>query len=308
VTNATAARGSTTGRTGLGELPCSYAIRPTIPTFDAAIVHEAQTHRAISWLAAAARGNWRRVPLQCRACSPFASTCSHSCSLSPPFHACKSPDGGNTRRRPVAAPSRPEDKSYGNRHPRRRRRGSLTECLRDEDGPEKKKIRKRHRTLWERTDLPRCADYVEKCCPEPDGALRSYPGLALSVVATDARAGPTQQKPPPPHASPSSWHDDRKSTCCVHKFRRRRAPRDIYEGDGFDWSRRCLPAATAPRARPVDAVRRDKRDSARTLNCIEESLSESDRTYASWVAAVSRLEVTAFSRSFTASPHKTGYT
>jgi 23S rRNA (adenine2030-N6)-methyltransferase len=137
--------------------------------------------------------------------------------------------------------------------------------------------------LWSRTDLPSMlADYVDEIrALNPDGTLQFYPGspyLAWRMLREQDRMRLFEL-----HTT--------EIDVLRHNFRDAGRRAMIYEGDGFDGIKALLPPPPRRGLVLVDPSYEDKRDYARTLNCIEESLKRfATGTYAVWYPQVTRLE------------------
>jgi 23S rRNA (adenine2030-N6)-methyltransferase len=137
--------------------------------------------------------------------------------------------------------------------------------------------------LWARTDLPSSvADYVEQVSAlNADGQLRFYPGspfLAWRLLRTQDRMRLFEL-----HST--------EIDILRHNFRDAGRRAMLYAGDGFDGIKALLPPPPRRALVLVDPSYEDKRDYARTLTCIEESLKRfATGIYAIWYPQVVRAE------------------
>jgi 23S rRNA (adenine2030-N6)-methyltransferase len=137
--------------------------------------------------------------------------------------------------------------------------------------------------LWTRADLPPLvADYVgEVKALNPDGALRFYPGspyLAFRLMREQDRMRLFEL-----HST--------EIDVLRHNFRDAGRRVMVYDGDGFDGIKAILPPAPRRALTLIDPSYEDKRDYARTLTCLEESLKRfANGTYAVWYPLVTRME------------------
>ncbi|VXC12350.1 Ribosomal RNA large subunit methyltransferase J [Burkholderia sp. 8Y] len=137
--------------------------------------------------------------------------------------------------------------------------------------------------LWDRTDLPPLlADYVDEVkALNPDGALRFYPGspyLAWRAMREQDRMRLFEL-----HST--------EIDVLRHNFRDAGRRAMIYDGDGFEGIKAILPPAPRRALVLIDPSYEDKRDYARTVACLEESLKRfATGTYAVWYPQVARME------------------
>jgi len=137
--------------------------------------------------------------------------------------------------------------------------------------------------LWGREDLPvLLSDYVDEVAAlNPDGELRFYPGspyLAWRLMREQDRMRLFEM-----HST--------EIEVLRHRFRDAGRRVMIYEGDGFEGIKALLPPPPRRALVLIDPSFEDKRDYARTLNCVEESLKRfATGTYAVWYPQVTRLE------------------
>jgi 23S rRNA (adenine2030-N6)-methyltransferase len=137
--------------------------------------------------------------------------------------------------------------------------------------------------LWTVRNLPPLlADYVgEVQALNPDGVLRVYPGspyLAWRTLREQDRMRLFEQ-----HTT--------EIDVLRHNFRDAGRRAMIFEGDGFEGIIKLLPPAPRRGLILIDPSYEDKRDYARTLRCLEESLKRfATGTYAVWYPQVTRLE------------------
>ncbi|QGZ61844.1 23S rRNA (adenine(2030)-N(6))-methyltransferase RlmJ [Paraburkholderia acidisoli] len=137
--------------------------------------------------------------------------------------------------------------------------------------------------LWGRDDLPAAlADYVnEVAALNTDGELRFYPGspyLAWRLMREQDRMRLFELHSTEIDVLRHRFHDAGRRVM-------------IYEGDGFDGIKALLPPPPRRALVLIDPSFEDKRDYARTLACLEESLARfATGTYAVWYPQVTRLE------------------
>ena len=137
--------------------------------------------------------------------------------------------------------------------------------------------------LWNRDDLPPLlADYVDEVrALNPDGHLRFYPGspyLAWRTMREQDRMRLFEL-----HST--------EIDVLRHNFRDAGRRATIYEGDGFEGIKAILPPPPRRALVLIDPSYEDKRDYARTLTCVEESLKRfATGTYAIWYPLVTRPE------------------
>lgn len=137
--------------------------------------------------------------------------------------------------------------------------------------------------LWERDDLPPLlADYVaEVKTLNPDGAMRFYPGspyLAWRTMREQDRMRLFEL-----HST--------EIDVLRHNFRDAGRRAMIYAGDGFDGIKALLPPPPRRALVLLDPSYEDKRDYARTLECLGEGLKRfATGTYAVWYPLVTRVE------------------
>ncbi|SIT51453.1 Ribosomal RNA large subunit methyltransferase J [Paraburkholderia piptadeniae] len=137
--------------------------------------------------------------------------------------------------------------------------------------------------LWNRKDLPpMIAEYVnEVSALNADGELRFYPGspyLAWRLMREQDRMRLFEL-----HST--------EIDVLRHNFRDAGRRAMLFDGDGFDGIKTLLPPAPRRALVLVDPSYEDKRDYARTLTCIEESLKRfATGTYAIWYPQVTRPE------------------
>ncbi|MFC0399013.1 23S rRNA (adenine(2030)-N(6))-methyltransferase RlmJ [Paraburkholderia rhizosphaerae] len=137
--------------------------------------------------------------------------------------------------------------------------------------------------LWKRDDLPPVlADYVEEVSAlNPDGQLRYYPGspyLAWRLMRAQDRMRLFEL-----HST--------EIEVLRHNFRDAGRRAMLFAGDGIDGIKPLLPPAPRRALVLIDPSYEDKRDYARTLACIEDSLKRfSTGTYAIWYPQVARPE------------------
>jgi 23S rRNA (adenine2030-N6)-methyltransferase len=137
--------------------------------------------------------------------------------------------------------------------------------------------------LWERADLPASlADYVDEVSAlNADGQLHYYPGspyLAWRLMRDQDRMRLFEL-----HST--------EIDVLRHNFRDAGRRAMLYAGDGFDGIKALLPPPPRRALVLVDPSFEDKRDYARTLTCVGESLKRfATGTYAIWYPQVARLE------------------
>jgi 23S rRNA (adenine2030-N6)-methyltransferase len=137
--------------------------------------------------------------------------------------------------------------------------------------------------LWESNDLPPVlADYVEEVAAlNADGELRYYPGspyLAWRLLREQDRMRLFEL-----HST--------EIEVLRHNFRDAGRRAMLFDGDGFDGIKAILPPPPRRALVLIDPSYEDKRDYARTLNCVEESLKRfANGIYAVWYPQVARLE------------------
>lgn len=137
--------------------------------------------------------------------------------------------------------------------------------------------------LWQRGDLPEVLqDYVEQVSAlNADGALRFYPGspyLAWRLMRPQDRMRLFEL-----HST--------EIVVLRQNFRDAGRRAMLYAGDGFDGIKALLPPPPRRALVLVDPSFEDKRDYARTLGCIEESLQRfANGMYAIWYPQVTRPE------------------
>jgi 23S rRNA (adenine2030-N6)-methyltransferase len=137
--------------------------------------------------------------------------------------------------------------------------------------------------LWKRNDLPPVlADYVEEVSAlNPDGELRYYPGspyLAWRLMRAQDRMRLFEL-----HST--------EIDVLRHNFRDAGKRAMLFGGDGLEGIKPLLPPASRRALVLIDPSYEDKRDYARTLNCIEESLKRfATGTFAIWYPQVARPE------------------
>jgi 23S rRNA (adenine2030-N6)-methyltransferase len=137
--------------------------------------------------------------------------------------------------------------------------------------------------LWKRTDLPPAlADYVEQVgALNADGQLRYYPGspyLAWRLMREQDRMRLFEL-----HST--------EIDVLRHNFRDAGRRAMLYAGDGFDGIKALLPPPPRRALVLVDPSFEDKRDYARTITCLEESLKRfATGVYAVWYPQVARAE------------------
>ena len=137
--------------------------------------------------------------------------------------------------------------------------------------------------LWERTDLPAALrDYVEQVgALNADGQLRYYPGspyLAWRLMREQDRMRLFEL-----HST--------EIDVLRHNFRDAGRRAMLYAGDGFDGIKALLPPPPRRALVLVDPSFEDKRDYARTITCLEESLKRfATGMYAVWYPQVTRPE------------------
>jgi 23S rRNA (adenine2030-N6)-methyltransferase len=137
--------------------------------------------------------------------------------------------------------------------------------------------------LWHRTDLPAAvANYVEQVSAlNPDGQMRFYPGspyLAWRLMRPQDRVRLFEL-----HTT--------EIEILRHNFRDAGRRAMLYAGDGFDGIKALLPPPPRRALVLIDPSFEDKRDYARTLTCVEESLKRfATGVYAIWYPQVVRGE------------------
>mgnify|MGYP001557000388 FL=1 len=137
--------------------------------------------------------------------------------------------------------------------------------------------------LWQRSDLPEVLeDYLAQIrALNPDGQLRYYPGspyLAWRLMRAQDRMRLFEL-----HTT--------EIEVLRHNFRDAGRRAMLYAGDGFDGIKAILPPPPRRALVLIDPSFEDKRDYARTLGCIEESLKRfATGMYAIWYPQVTRIE------------------
>ncbi|WP_042261394.1 23S rRNA (adenine(2030)-N(6))-methyltransferase RlmJ [Paraburkholderia heleia] len=137
--------------------------------------------------------------------------------------------------------------------------------------------------LWGRNDLPAVlADYVDEVAAlNPDGELRFYPGspyLAWRLMREQDRMRLFELHSTEIDVLRHRFHDAGRRVM-------------IYAGDGFDGIKALLPPPPRRALVLIDPSFEDKRDYARTIACVEESLKRfANGTYAVWYPQVTRPE------------------
>ncbi|CAD6547104.1 Ribosomal RNA large subunit methyltransferase J [Paraburkholderia hiiakae] len=137
--------------------------------------------------------------------------------------------------------------------------------------------------LWGRNDLPAAlSDYVDEVAAlNPDGELRFYPGspyLAWRLMREQDRMRLFELHSTEIDVLRHRFHDAGRRVM-------------IYAGDGFDGIKALLPPPPRRALVLIDPSFEDKRDYARTLACVEESLTRfANGTYAVWYPQVTRPE------------------
>jgi 23S rRNA (adenine2030-N6)-methyltransferase len=137
--------------------------------------------------------------------------------------------------------------------------------------------------LWRRDDLPEVLqDYVEQVSAlNADGALRYYPGspyLAWRLMRPQDRMRLFELHTTEIEVLRQNFRDAGRRAM-------------LYAGDGFDGIKALLPPPPRRALVLVDPSFEDKRDYARTLDCIEESLKRfATGMYAIWYPQVTRAE------------------
>jgi 23S rRNA (adenine2030-N6)-methyltransferase len=137
--------------------------------------------------------------------------------------------------------------------------------------------------LWGRNDLPAAlSDYVDEVAAlNPDGDLRFYPGspyLAWRLMREQDRMRLFELHSTEIDVLRHRFHDAGRRVM-------------IYAGDGFDGIKALLPPPPRRALVLIDPSFEDKRDYARTLKCVEESLQRfATGTYAVWYPQVTRPE------------------
>ncbi len=137
--------------------------------------------------------------------------------------------------------------------------------------------------LWGSRDLPALLkEYVNEIrALNNDGTLNFYPGspyLAWRLMREQDRARLFEL-----HST--------EIDVLRHNFRDAGRRAMIFEGDGFEGIIKLLPPAPRRALVLIDPSYEDKRDYARVLNCLDESLKRfATGTYAIWYPQVTRLE------------------
>lgn len=137
--------------------------------------------------------------------------------------------------------------------------------------------------LWGKRDLPGfLKDYLKEVkALNADGTLQFYPGspyLAWRTMREQDRMRLFEL-----HST--------EIDVLRHNFRDAGRRAMLFEGDGFEGILKLLPPAPRRALVLIDPSYEDKRDYARTLNCLEESLKRfATGTYAVWYPQVTRLE------------------
>lgn len=137
--------------------------------------------------------------------------------------------------------------------------------------------------LWRRDDLPEVLqDYVEQVSAlNADGTLRYYPGspyLAWRLMRPQDRMRLFELHTTEIEVLRQNFRDAGRRAM-------------LYAGDGFDGIKALLPPPPRRALVLVDPSFEDKRDYARTLDCIEESLKRfATGMYAVWYPQVTRVE------------------
>ncbi|TDG07533.1 23S rRNA (adenine(2030)-N(6))-methyltransferase RlmJ [Paraburkholderia guartelaensis] len=137
--------------------------------------------------------------------------------------------------------------------------------------------------LWGRNDLPAAlSEYVDEVAAlNPDGELRFYPGspyLAWRLMREQDRMRLFELHSTEIDVLRHRFHDAGRRVM-------------IYAGDGFDGIKALLPPPPRRALVLIDPSFEDKRDYARTLTCVEESLKRfANGTYAVWYPQVTRPE------------------
>ena len=137
--------------------------------------------------------------------------------------------------------------------------------------------------LWRRDDLPEILrDYVEQVSAlNADGTLRYYPGspyLAWRLMRPQDRMRLFELHTTEIEVLRQNFRDAGRRAM-------------LYAGDGFDGIKALLPPPPRRALVLVDPSFEDKRDYARTLDCIEESLKRfATGMYAIWYPQVTRPE------------------
>ncbi|KVE33501.1 23S rRNA (adenine(2030)-N(6))-methyltransferase RlmJ [Burkholderia sp. TSV86] len=137
--------------------------------------------------------------------------------------------------------------------------------------------------IWNATDLPDAlADYVDEVrALNSDGEMRYYPGspyLAWRLMREQDRMRLFEL-----HST--------EIDVLRHNFRDAGRRAMIYSGDGFDGIKALLPPPPRRALVLIDPSYEDKRDYAKTLMCVEESLKRfATGCYAIWYPQVSRTE------------------
>lgn len=137
--------------------------------------------------------------------------------------------------------------------------------------------------IWDATDLPEAlSDYVDEVrALNRDGELRYYPGspyLAWRLMREQDRMRLFEL-----HST--------EIDVLRHNFRDAGRRAMIYAGDGFEGIKALLPPPPRRALVLVDPSYEDKRDYAKTIACVEESLKRfATGCYAIWYPQVSRPE------------------
>lgn len=141
--------------------------------------------------------------------------------------------------------------------------------------------------LWQRTDLPPpLHDYLEAVGTlNPDGDLRFYPGspyLAWQTLREQDRMRLFEMHPT-------------EIDVLRDNFRNAGRRVMIVDGDGFTGIKALLPPPTRRALTLIDPSYEDKRDYARTLDCVDECLKRfATGVYAIWYPQVARPEAQRF--------------
>jgi 23S rRNA (adenine2030-N6)-methyltransferase len=141
--------------------------------------------------------------------------------------------------------------------------------------------------LWNRKDLPPIlADYVDEVkVLNPDGELRYYPGSPY--LAWQAMREQDRMRLFELHTT--------EIDVLRENFRDAGRRAVILSGDGFDGIKALLPPPPRRALTLIDPSFEDKRDYARTLACLEDSLKRfSTGVYAVWYPQVTRGEAQRF--------------
>lgn len=137
--------------------------------------------------------------------------------------------------------------------------------------------------VWGRTDLPPLLrSYVEAVqVLNPDGVLRYYPGSPYLA---------SQMMRPSDKLRLFEMHST-EIEVLRHNFSDLGRRAMLFDGDGFEGIKALLPPAPRRALTLIDPSYEDKRDYARTLNTLSESLKRfATGTYAVWYPQVQRLE------------------